>query len=259
MTTSQVLLADWIDLVDALLRAPSGSFPHLRVRDELSATFDTVAAWSWVDADFNCGFEMVDQPAGWPTPDEQQVWRDEAMADHPLMHWFLLTGDHTAMTVGRVPSAVGTRRGRQMLTSFLRPVGLEEQLVMPFAGAGGQELQSFTLATSGTDYADEQLDLARRIQPMLILLARQHQVLAGRPASHRDAADVGLTGREQAVLCLLSQGLTAVAIGHQLGIATGTVRKHLENLYRKLDVNDRVRAVTRAHELGLVDLVPAET
>ena len=67
--------------------------------------------------------------------------------------------------------------------------------------------------------------------------------------------DVGgplLTEREAAVLRLLVEGCTAVAIAHRLGISVRTVQKHLEHLYRKLGVGDRLQAVLAAQRAGLV-------
>ncbi len=51
---------------------------------------------------------------------------------------------------------------------------------------------------------------------------------------------------------LLERGRTAEAIAHDLGISPRTVHKHLENLYRKLGVGDRLRAVAVAREAGLL-------
>lgn len=45
-----------------------------------------------------------------------------------------------------------------------------------------------------------------------------------------------LTGREQDVVVLLYEGLTYEDVGLALGITTGTVRTHVENAYRKLNV-----------------------
>ena len=61
-----------------------------------------------------------------------------------------------------------------------------------------------------------------------------------------------LTEREAAVLRLLVEGCTAVAIAHRLGISVRTVQKHLEHLYRKLGVGDRLQAVLAAQRAGLV-------
>ena len=68
-----------------------------------------------------------------------------------------------------------------------------------------------------------------------------------------DRSDVmGLTCRELAVLHLLVEGCTAVAMAHRLGISVRTVQKHLEHVYRKLGVTDRLRAVLAAQEAGLL-------
>ncbi|NAZ80236.1 hypothetical protein GTR02_00170 [Kineococcus sp. R8] len=64
-----------------------------------------------------------------------------------------------------------------------------------------------------------------------------------------------LTTRQYAILCHLSHGLTAAAIGRQVGISERTVHKHLENVYRALSVSDRLAAVSRGRELGLLPVV----
>jgi DNA-binding CsgD family transcriptional regulator len=61
-----------------------------------------------------------------------------------------------------------------------------------------------------------------------------------------------LTGRELAVLRLLVRGLTAEAMARRLGCSPRTVSKHLERLYRKLGVGDRLMAVEQARQNGLV-------
>ncbi|EWM17261.1 response regulator transcription factor [Kutzneria sp. 744] len=66
------------------------------------------------------------------------------------------------------------------------------------------------------------------------------------------AVQVLLTPRELTVLALAAESLTAEAIARRLGIATGTVQKHLENAYRKLGTGDRLTSVLRAQALGLL-------
>ena len=66
------------------------------------------------------------------------------------------------------------------------------------------------------------------------------------------AVQVLLTPRELTVLALAAESLTAEAIARRLGIATGTVTKHLENAYRKLGAGDRLTSVLRAQALGLL-------
>jgi ATP/maltotriose-dependent transcriptional regulator MalT len=63
---------------------------------------------------------------------------------------------------------------------------------------------------------------------------------------------VELTGRELAVLTLLADSYTAAHIAHCLGVSQRTIHKHLEHVYRKLDVPDRLSAVRQGEALGLV-------
>jgi DNA-binding NarL/FixJ family response regulator len=57
---------------------------------------------------------------------------------------------------------------------------------------------------------------------------------------------IGLTKRESQTLFYLVEGLTNKAIAQQLNCQPDTVRKHLENLYRKLGVGDRTQAIAVA-------------
>ncbi|HEX2832665.1 MAG TPA: LuxR C-terminal-related transcriptional regulator [Thermoanaerobaculia bacterium] len=61
-----------------------------------------------------------------------------------------------------------------------------------------------------------------------------------------------LSARELEVLRLVASGDSNQAAGEKLFISARTVKKHLENVYEKLGVNGRTRAVARARELGLL-------
>jgi ATP/maltotriose-dependent transcriptional regulator MalT len=58
-----------------------------------------------------------------------------------------------------------------------------------------------------------------------------------------------LTQRETQILSLLMTGSSDREIAHELRVAPGTVRKHLDNLYRKHGVRRRAQAVAMALEL----------
>jgi DNA-binding CsgD family transcriptional regulator len=55
-----------------------------------------------------------------------------------------------------------------------------------------------------------------------------------------------LTRREREVLALVAEGMTNAEIGVRLWISAGTVRRHLENAYAKLEVHTRTAAVRAA-------------
>ena len=60
-----------------------------------------------------------------------------------------------------------------------------------------------------------------------------------------------LTKRELEVLALLASGLTNKEMARSIGLSPETVKDHLENLYRKLDAQDRMGALGKARELGM--------
>lgn len=60
-----------------------------------------------------------------------------------------------------------------------------------------------------------------------------------------------LSPRELEILALLGERDSNKEIAARLFISAGTVKRHTISIYRKLDVNDRRRAVNRAAELGL--------
>lgn len=61
-----------------------------------------------------------------------------------------------------------------------------------------------------------------------------------------------LTSRETDVLRHLALGFTSTEIGKSLTLSSATVRKHLENIYRKLDVKSRSGAILFGIESGIL-------
>ena len=72
-----------------------------------------------------------------------------------------------------------------------------------------------------------------------------------RSHAHRDP-NIPLTNREMQVLQHVSMGLSNREVGKSLGISVETVKEHVQNILRKLDVNDRTQAAVWAVKQGLV-------
>ena len=61
-----------------------------------------------------------------------------------------------------------------------------------------------------------------------------------------------LTRREIEVLALMAGGYNNLEIAQALGTSDGTIKNHVSNILSKFGVRDRVRAVFKAIELGLL-------
>jgi two-component system response regulator DevR len=72
----------------------------------------------------------------------------------------------------------------------------------------------------------------------------------------REASDVSpsITPRELVILQLLGEGLTMRQVGSRRGASTRTVEAQVAKLYRKLDASNRVQALAKAADLGLIEL-----
>jgi LuxR family maltose regulon positive regulatory protein len=75
---------------------------------------------------------------------------------------------------------------------------------------------------------------------------------AGIPVHAGDQLVEPLSEREREVLRLLAQGRSNQEIARQMVVATSTVKTHLHHIFAKLQTPDRLHAVTRARELGLL-------
>ncbi|CAH8285317.1 DNA-binding NarL/FixJ family response regulator [Mariniflexile fucanivorans] len=64
--------------------------------------------------------------------------------------------------------------------------------------------------------------------------------------------DIKLTDREIQVLEQLSKGLSYNVIAENLILSSGTIRKHIENIYKKLQVHNKLEAVEKAKKNNLI-------
>jgi len=74
------------------------------------------------------------------------------------------------------------------------------------------------------------------------------------PVSFEDIAkeEINLTSREIDVLEQLAQGLSYTVIAENLFLSPSTVRKHIENIYSKLQVHSKLEAVQKAKRNNLI-------
>lgn len=63
---------------------------------------------------------------------------------------------------------------------------------------------------------------------------------------------IALSAREQEVLEQLAEGLSHTSIAKNLFLSPSTVRKHIENIYKKLQVHNKLEAVQKARRQSLI-------
>ncbi|HET8526576.1 MAG TPA: response regulator transcription factor, partial [Actinomycetota bacterium] len=73
-------------------------------------------------------------------------------------------------------------------------------------------------------------------------------------AREQPDAPANLSAREIEVLEHAARGFTVGQVARRLQISPRTVETHLGNAYRKLGVGNRVQALARASELGLIEI-----
>lgn len=247
---------EWLDLVADLLAAPVTRVPAERVGVLLVDMLGAAGCSYYSHSDA----EAIDD--GWPWDHFAPFWEEMraytlvAPERHPLLRYYAATGDVRAMQVADVPQELV---GRASMIDFRecgrRWGGVRAQVALPLR-AGPRGGRAFVAQRVDPFTAGEMSQL-RRVQRLLVGLDRHVAAYAGwstrAPVGARDLVDaMGMTPRETSVLDLLATGLTAAAIGRRLGIAERTVQKHLQRVYLKLGVADRLAAVQRAGAIGLV-------
>ncbi|MFJ4246444.1 LuxR C-terminal-related transcriptional regulator [Streptomyces iakyrus] len=177
---------------------------------------------------------------------------DTHMRAHPLLRHYAHSTDRTPLTLDEVADdrwwkSEAYRAGKAA-------IGIDRQLALPLSSRPGQ-IRGVIMSRSRHGFSDRDLEYAGLARSLLDTVSAHERVSLRMPRLG-DPAAYGITAREMTVLTLLSEGLTAHAIGSRLRITEKTVVKHKENLYKKLRVHDRVTAINKARFLGLISPEP---
>jgi len=122
-----------------------------------------------------------------------------------------------------------------------RPLGIESSLTIWLRDAT-HVFGGFAFDRFDGDFSDRDVDILEALTPHLLQLARNADTRWPEPATD-------LTRREREILAWVARGHTNHQIAATLYVSPGTVRKHLDNIYAKLDVPNRTAAVRRAYGL----------
>ncbi len=144
------------------------------------------------------------------------------------------------------------------LTRELKKVSLNQQIIILSSFSDDQEVieainagaLSYLMKDSPPEKLKEAIYAARKGEP--VLHPRIARKLMKR-VSRKEPLEEPLTSRERDVLSQLVNGYSNKEIGDRLFISDKTVKTHVSNILRKLNVNDRTQAAIKAIEENLVD------
>ena len=111
----------------------------------------------------------------------------------------------------------------------------------------GETLARVLVCRDGEGFSDDEIDVARILQPVVTGCLRQTQVmeqLRSDPLSEEAMRERGLTAREAQIFCRLASGATSQAVGQELGISVRTVEKHVQNIYARIGARNRSEAIS---------------
>jgi DNA-binding CsgD family transcriptional regulator len=186
---------------------------------------------------FHQGYDVDEGPrlvTGMPFPDETE-------------HWW---ANYWASTCS-FPERSGTYRHVQMDSDFsstqerkhplMADNGPGMMLVLP--NGGGRTLRMIVCRDARPDFTEDDRFLLLLLMPHIERMYRIRE-------RQRVGTTVTLTPRQRQLVQQLRLGRTNAQIARRLGISEGTVRSHLEHVYARLGVTNRVAAVIRAEDLG---------
>lgn len=248
MARNDELFRTWLEFLGEAFQQPPGASSRLeeQLLDLLCGSLNgacctrNVVSPAWENRILGC----------WPRdfiPNEPPGGYD--FRHQPLLRWYALTGDPGPQSFGRVPDALASSSLKQAWEELARPWSVNHQLSIPLQLGGGYH-NAYLVSRPDRDFTEQELALAVLLQPILTGLALHFGIAKSNNGAIVDGSARDLTSREIAILKLLSQGLTAEGLARRLGISPRTVGKHLEHIYRKLDVRDRLMAVETARDLG---------
>jgi DNA-binding CsgD family transcriptional regulator len=137
-------------------------------------------------------------------------------------------------------------RGGGLYAEVCKPLGVRA-VMKAFLPTGGATGASFIFETTRSRFADSDRLALHRLVPHLVQLRRNaharnaYLALLDSTAAARTSLQ-RLTSRERVVLARAAAGETNAMIAQALFISSGTVRKHLEHIFDKLEVRTRTEA-----------------
>ena len=163
----------------------------------------------------------------------QEFWEEDGCAG-PLTN-----GDYSTLLHH---AEVSRTRGyaNSPLGSAFAALGVKDEILVPMTPLGGTDRRLLLFRDEGApDFSEREKAMLALARPHLAELhTRRDRELRGEPH---------LTPRQWEVLRQVATGASNTQIARTLGLSDATVRKHLENVFLRLDVQSRTEALARVH------------
>jgi DNA-binding CsgD family transcriptional regulator len=153
---------------------------------------------------------------------------------------------HGVATLSDLAEFGGRVEGAEYVEGFLAPLGLGSQLVAWIDTGLPVSAYLSVHRERSSSFTSHDRELAAVLRRQLAALFRLHMLAGGTgdgdPAGHEWAA---LSVRERTVAALVAQGTSNRIVGRRLGIREDTVKKHLSQVFAKLEVRSRTELAAR--------------
>ncbi|HSN06065.1 MAG TPA: LuxR C-terminal-related transcriptional regulator [Candidatus Angelobacter sp.] len=165
----------------------------------------------------------------------------DAYWDCAACSWPELSGDHTTVTMWTDFHSEREYAG-MLMGEYARRMGVWHELLVCLPPQGRLE-RRILLAREGGDRPYTERDR------LLLTLLRPHLIRLRDHVEARRRTVPTLTSRQLELLRRVADGHTNRQIARDLGLSEGTVRKHLEHIYARLEVRSRTEALARMRDV----------
>jgi DNA-binding CsgD family transcriptional regulator len=163
----------------------------------------------------------------------QEFWEEDGCAGP------LATGDYSTLLHHAEVSRTRAYANSPLGSAF-GALGVNDEILVPMTPLRGTDRRLLLFRDAGTpDFSEREKAMLALARPRLAELhTRRDRELRGEPH---------LTPRQWEVLRQVATGASNTQIARTLGLSDATVRKHLENVFLRLDVQSRTEALARVY------------